>query len=477
MEYNTDEREVDFGDLLFELLMHWRGMIISMLVAAILAAGYSLLSSKMSADQVRRQQEMLAERIEQIQQDGTSFAEMIDEEMTDAEKLEVKKLRVYEELHESKQQYYDDSCLMKSDANSMYEVTLTYTVDAVNRTTACDIQQMYGKTVETSELYQQLSEASGVPYSTVGELIEVGADTPDIGSKIFTVTLTAPSQEMVDALTKVTQQYMKNMQNQLRGDGYEHTLHESCDVRGPVVLDWLIEQQETVQESILTYEDTIASLRDSLGAKGEVWDYYIMQGGVSEPVPKVKVSLKITLIGAVAGIFLYAAWFCLQYLMDSTLKRSDDLNQLYGLSMLGRVTLSKESKKLPFHKVDTFILSVRDRNKKLLTEAQAAELAYTQTALIAKKADVHRICMMGACLKDETLRICEELKAKLERDGFQISIMSDVLYNAKSAEKLGEAEAAVFVETVADTRYEQMEEELSILKRLGIPALGCITVE
>ena len=147
MEYNTDEREVDFGDLLFELLMHWRGMIISMLVAAILAAGYSLLSSKMSADQVRRQQEMLAERIEQIQQDGTSFAEMIDEEMTDAEKLEVKKLRVYEELHESKQQYYDDSCLMKSDANSMYEVTLTYTVDAVNRTTACDIQQMYGKTV------------------------------------------------------------------------------------------------------------------------------------------------------------------------------------------------------------------------------------------------------------------------------------------------------------------------------------------
>ena len=56
MEYNTDEREIDFGDLLFELLMHWRGIIISTLVAAMLAAGYSFLSSKMSADQVRRQQ-------------------------------------------------------------------------------------------------------------------------------------------------------------------------------------------------------------------------------------------------------------------------------------------------------------------------------------------------------------------------------------------------------------------------------------
>ena len=477
MEYNTDEREVDFGDLLFELLMHWRGIIISTLVAAMLTAGYSFLSSKMSADQVRRQQEMLAERIEQIQRDGTSFAEMIDEEMTEAEKLEVKKLCFYEKLYEEKQRYYADSCLMKSDANSMYEVTLTYTVNAVNRTTACDIQQMYGKTIVTSELYQQLSEASGVPYSTIGELIEVGADTPDIGSKIFTVTLTAPSQEMADALTEVTQQYMKNMQKQLRGDGVEHTLQESCDVRGPVILDWLIEQQETVQESILTYEDTIASLRDSLSTKGEVWDYYITQGGVSEPVPKVKVSLKITLIGAVVGIILYAAWFCLQYLMDSTLKRSDDLDQLYGLSMLGRVTLSKESNQLPFHKVDDFILSVRDRNKKLLTEAQAAELAYTQTALIAKKADVHQICMMGACLKDGTLRFCEELKAKLEQDGFQISIMTDVLYNAKSAEKLGDTEAVVFVETVSVTRYEQMGEELAILKRLGIPALGCITVE
>ena len=127
--------------------------------------------------------------------------------------------------------------------------------------------------------------------------------------------------------------------------------------------------------------------------------------------------------------------------------------------------------------MDDFILSVRDRNKKLLSEAQAAELAYTQTALLAKKTDVHRICMVGACLKDETLRICEELKAKLELDGFQISILTDVLYNAQSAEKLGENEAAVFVETVAGTRYEQMDEELAILKRLGIPALGCITVE
>ena len=477
MEYNTDEREIDIGDLLFDLLMHWRGMVISTLVVAMLAAGYSFLSSKMSADQVRRQQEMLAERIEQLQQDGASFAEMIDEEMTDAEKLDVKKLRTYEELYERKQQYYDDSCLMKSDANAMYEVTLTYTVNAANRTAACDIQQMYGSTVVTAELYQQLSEASGVPYSTVGELIEVNAETPDIGSPNFTVTLTAPSQEMADALTKVTQQYMKDMQKRLRSNGYEHTLKESFDVRGPVVLDWLIEQQEAVQESILTYETTIASLRDSLSAKGEVWDYYITQGGVSEPVPKVKVSLKITLIGAVVGLFLYAALICVQYLMNNTLKRSDDLNQLYGLSTLGRVTLPKESKKLPFQQVDDFILSVRDRNKKLLSEAQAAELAYTQTALLAKKTDVHRICMVGACLKDETLRICEELKAKLERDGFQISILTDVLYNAQSAEKLGENEAAVFVETVAGTRYEQMDEELAILKRLGIPALGCITVE
>ena len=477
MDYNREEQEIDLIDLLFELLMHWRGMIVSMLVVAVLAAGYSFLSSKMSADHARQQQEMLSAQIEQIQQEGTSSAESVDEEMTESEKLEVQKLLVNEELYAKKREYYDNSYLLKCDANSMYQVTLTYTVNTTNRTTACDIQQIYSNTIESSALLQQLSDASGVPFTTIGELIEVSADNPDRGSKIFSVTLTAPSQEMADALLKVTRQYIINLQKKLRGDGYEHTLDEVCDSQGPVVLGWLVNLQESVQETILTYEDTIASLRDSLSAKGEVWDYYIRQGGVSEPVPKVKVSLKITLIGAVVGLFLYAALICVQYLMNSTLKRSDDLNQLYGLSMLGRVTLPKESKKLPFQQVDDFILSVRDRNKKLLTEAQAAELAYTQTALLAKKTDVHRICMVGACLKDETLRICEELKAKLERDGFQISILTDVLYNAQSAEKLGENEAAVFVETVAGTRYEQMDEELAILKRLGIPALGCITVE
>lgn len=477
MDYNREEQEIDLIDLLFELLMHWRGMIVSMLVVAVLAAGYSFLSSKMSADHARQQQEMLSAQIEQIQQEGTSSAESVDEEMTESEKLEVQKLLVNEELYAKKREYYDNSYLLKCDANSMYQVTLTYTVNTTNRTTACDIQQIYGNTIETSALLQQLSDASGVPFTSIGEMVEVIADDPDRGSKIFSVTLTAPNQEMADALTKVTQQYIKNLQKQLRGDGYEHTLDEMCDSKGPVVLEWLVDQQESVQNSILSYESTIASLRDSLSSKSKIWDYYITQGGVSEPIPEVKISLKITLIGAILGIFLYAAVICVQYLMNSTLKRSDDLNQLYRLAALGRVTLPKEGKKLPFQQVDNFILSLRNRNKTLLTETQATELAYTQTALTAKKAGARRICMVGACLKDETLRICEEIKAKLEQDGFQIEILPDVLYSAQSAEKLDDTEAAVFVETVAGTRYEQMDEELAILNRLGIPALGCITVE
>ena len=477
MDYNREEQEIDLIDLLFELLMHWRGMIVSMLVVAVLAAGYSFLSSKMSADHARQQQEMLSQQIEQIQQEGTSSAESVDEEMTETEKLEVQKLLVNEELYAKKREYYDNSYLLKCDANSMYQVTLTYTVNTTNRTTACDIQQIYGNTIETSALLQQLSDASGVPFTSIGEMVDVSADNPDRGSKIFSVTLTAPNQEMADALTKVTQQYIKNLQKQLRGDGYEHTLDEVCDSQGPVVLGWLVDQQESVQNSILSYESTIASLRDSLSSKSKIWDYYITQGGVSEPIPKVKISLKITLIGAILGIFLYAAVICVQYLMNSTLKRSDDLNQLYRLAALGRVTLPKEGKKLPFQQVDNFILSLRNRNKTLLTETQATELAYTQTALTAKKAGARRVCMVGACLKDETLRICEEIKAKLEQDGFQIEILPDVLYSAQSAEKLDDTEAAVFVETVAGTRYEQMDEELAILNRLGIPALGCITVE
>ena len=476
MDYNREEQEIDLIDLLFELLMHWRGMVVSMLVVAVLAAGYSFLSSKMSADHARQQQEMLSQQIEQIQQEGTSSAESVDEDMKETEKLEAQKLLIYEELYAKRQEYYDNSYLLKCDANSMYQVTLTYTVNTTNRTTACDIQQIYGRTIGTSALLQQLSDASGVPFTTIGELIGVSADNPDRGSKIFSVTLTAPNQEMADALTKVTQQYIKNLQKQLRGDGYEHTLDEMCDSKGPVVLEWLVDQQESVQNSILSYESTIASLRESLSSKNKIWDYYITQGGVSEP-PKVKISLKITLIGAILGIFLYAAVICVQYLMNSTLKRSDDLNQLYRLAALGRVTLPKEGKKLPFQQVDNFILSLRNRNKTLLTEAQATELAYTQTALTAKKAGARRVCMVGACLKDETLRICEEIKAKLEQDGFQIEILPDVLYSAQSAEKLDDSEAAVFVETVAGTRYEQMDEELAILSRLGIPALGCITVE
>ena len=149
MDYNREEQEIDLIDLLFELLMHWRGMVISMLVVAVLAAGYSFLSSKMSADHARQQQEMLSERIEQIQQEGTSSAESVDEEMTESEKLEVQKLLINEELYAKQREYYDNSYLLKCNANFMYQVTLTYTVNATDRTTACDIQQIYSNTIES----------------------------------------------------------------------------------------------------------------------------------------------------------------------------------------------------------------------------------------------------------------------------------------------------------------------------------------
>lgn len=472
MNYNKEEQEIDLIDLLFELLAHWRGLLISMLVVALMAAAYSYISSAQEANRATKQ----LQQIEQLQQDNSSD-ESISEQITETEKLDAQKLLIYESLYQAKKAYYENSFLMKCDSNAMYTVTLTYTVNASDRVTACDIQQLYGRTISNSELNGKLSEASGVHYEAVNELISVKADNPERGSIIFSVTLWAPDQEMADALTRVTRQYIEDRQKQLCIGGCEHTLTEVCDSQGPMVWRELLDSQESMQNDLIAYEAKIATLRDSLSSKNEVWNYYITQGGVSDPIPEVRVSIKITLLGAIIGLFLYAALICAKYIFTNTLKCSDSVYQQYQLSNLGTVRISKQVKKLPLHKVDEILFSLRDRNKRKLTDAEAVQLAGIQAAMVAKKAGVDRICVLGACLKEDTLRICEALKARLMQDNFQVIILPDVLYNAESAEKLSSVDAAVLVETVASTRYEELNSEMEILARLGIPVLGCVTLE
>ena len=73
--------------------------------------------------------------------------------------------------------------------------------------------------------------------------------------------------------------------------------------------------------------------------------------------------------------------------------------------------------------------------------------------------------------------VCENLKAALEKEGIAVTILDNVLYNAEMMEKVDAVSGVVLVEKGGSTLYNEIANELELLKRQEITVLGGIIVE
>ena len=73
--------------------------------------------------------------------------------------------------------------------------------------------------------------------------------------------------------------------------------------------------------------------------------------------------------------------------------------------------------------------------------------------------------------------MCKSLKNALEKEGISVIVLDNVLYNAEEMEKVEGMMGVVLVEKVGSTLYNEITNELSLLKRQEVVVLGGIIVE
>ena len=75
------------------------------------------------------------------------------------------------------------------------------------------------------------------------------------------------------------------------------------------------------------------------------------------------------------------------------------------------------------------------------------------------------------------MAVCEQIKGALREDNLQIHILNNILYDAQTMAQLEDAKCVVLVEKVGSTLYDEIAQELELLKRQEIAVLGGIVVE
>ena len=471
-----NEREISIVDLMVEILLHWRMFIIWMIAGAVVLGAFSYVRSGNAVKQ---------------QQVQTEEAEQAPEEwLTEEEMQNVEYVVSYEKMYLAKEAYREKSPLMQADFNNISKAEATIAIVAAQRQQSCDIERVYEDIVKSSECIVKVAEDTDMETVGVAEMLYLDREAESVaiesgeGAGTFKIVAVHNDEGKCKDMLESAVSFLKEKQPAVGSALGEHEIIVVNESFGVVSDMDIADLQKAVLNDIAAMKKTVSDAKDALSDVEKRYYDLLMsdvveeaEEAVSSPTaaPAQGISKKYVLLGAVLAAFVYAFILLLVYIFNTKIRATDSLLELYGLPQLG-VVPKEAGKKRVLGVVDKWIMSIRDHNKRQFSPDEALELAAVAAKMAAGKEALQEICLMGCGLKEQSLDVCEKMKKRLEEEKIQVNILNNVLYDAQMMEELEKAKGVVLVESADSTLYNEIAEELELLKRQDIKVLGGVLV-
>lgn len=489
-----EERKIDLLDMIADILSHWRGLLVALIIGAILMGGFSYVKSYRNV-----QSEQEAE--EEPELDEMSVEEQLaqlEDSLSDSEKISVAATVDDEREYLYKDTYYRESIYMHLDPLNIARTELVYRIQAEDGSLAQRLGTVYKNIVGGVGVYDWVEQQAGIPAEYAAELISVstdpaifvgnGAQNISIGSDSLKVTVMQKDEKTCEQLAEAVNSYMEEQQKNLAEKLGSHELILLSETSGKIISTDTMVRQIDYGNQLINLKAGIASAK--AGFTEDQQKYYDLltweekakeaemdhKDAATEEEPVLEspsVGKKYVLLGAVLFAFVYAGILFLLYIFNSKIRVSDELQNLYHIPQIGVVV--KDSKKKFI--LDKWVDDLRHYGKRKFDAKQSMELAFAAVKIAAVKNKLNTICLMGCNLEAGAGSVCENLKTALEKEGINVTVLDNVLYNAESMEKVEAMTGVVLVEKAGSTLYNEVANELALLKRQDITVLGGIIVE
>lgn len=488
-----EEREIDLLDMIADILSHWRGLLVALIIGAVLMGGFSYVKSYRNV-----QSEQEAEEPELDEMSAEEQLAHLEDSLSDSEKISVVATVDDEREYVYKDTYYRESIYMHLDPLNIARTELVYRIQAEDGSLAQRLGTVYKNIAGGVGLYDWVEQQAGIAAEYAAELISVstdpaifvgnGAQNISIGSDSLKVTVMQKDEKTCEQLAEAVNSYMEEQQKNLAEKLGSHELILLSETSGKIISTDMMGRQIDYGNQLINLKAGIASAKagftedqqkyyDLLTWKEETREAEMDQKDTTteeEPVlASPSVSKKYVLLGAVLFAFVYAGILFLIYIFNSKIRVSDELQSLYHIPQIGVVV--KDSKKKFI--LDKWVDDLRHYGKRKFDAEQSMELAFAAVKIAAVKSKLSNMCLMGCNLSAGAGKVCESLKAALEKEGIQVTVLDNVLYNAESMEKIDAVTGVVLVEKAGSTLYNEIANELALLKRQDIAVLGGIIVE
>lgn len=488
-------REIDLLDMIADVLSHWRGMIVALVLGAALLGGVSYMRSFQTAQSAQQQEPA-------VQDEATVQTQLTQLEQSLDDKSRVAVLTVVddEKEYDLKKTYSENSIYMQLNPLQTVQTELIYQVQTADGWMDGQRGALYTFLLNNVGLYDWVSQQTGIEAGYVGELISAETVSSmtiqskteklqqemSLGTNCVKVSILQSDAEACQKLAEAVKTYISEEQKQLNNELGQHALVLVSDTTGSVMNKDLMDEQIKCRNEIASLQSTIATAKADFTEEQKKY-YELLTWEEAEqleqpsqnvtaeeyPVPTPVVSKKYVLLGAVLFAFVYALVTCMVYIFNTKLRVSDELQSIYGIPQIGLVVQGSGRKVF----LDKWVDSLRNYGKRKFTAEQSMELAFAAIKIAAVKNGLNNICFMGCNMSAGADKVCESLKAALEKEQISVSILDNVLYDAEAMEKMDAMQGAVLLEKAGSTLYNEVASELELLKRQDITVLGGIIVE
>ena len=221
-----EEREIDLLDMFVEVLLHWRGLIIAMIIGGLVLGGYSLYGSyktnasakaaKAVAEEqaAKRAEEKKAE--EEILADEAKALEEALAALSETQKANVDSIIIQQKQLQQAEKYAERSVLMNVDYNEVPKADITFKVEAEGDR-SYDIAKAYEDILISAEMFKYVADKCGMG-SEISECISFEERLRNLESPtdVLKVNVYAASlekcEEIVDAFCEYAESKARDLQ-------------------------------------------------------------------------------------------------------------------------------------------------------------------------------------------------------------------------------------------------------------------------
>lgn len=490
MKFQDDEIEINLLDLLYYILRRWRSVLVCAALLCVLLGGFKVvegIGTLGSAD---------------LKEDQKNYESQLEGYTISKEHLE-NQIQALTQSIQNKEDYYDRSVLMKLDPKTAYRGKLTFVVADADEAPAAEVSQdlnlaidrklnsvlgSYAALIQSGMILRDVQNTlpSELDQKYLAELIYTQMDYQ---SKLLRITVLGEDEQQVQSISDAIVQGLQTASAQMNASVGAHRLelvssYVGNDAETSIPIGIIPEAgaitsdascQTSIEDLQKSYINTITDMQDLLlecnNQLSELKEPTAPEANTRASV--MKEGVKYGVIGFIVGVIFVGFAYALQYLACGKLMNSDELNDRYGILILGDYYAPMHAQP---NRIDRWI----DRMHGITEKKQSLESVYALSAsnmkaqLSAEKNP--KLLLLGNAKTKDFEAAANALTEKLATSGIDLIVAGNINESASAIEKLQEAEQVVLIEQRGASRQQAIEKELLTLRKLGKKIVGAIVL-